>query len=216
MSSAPVTHPPVAPARSVHAPRSRLLAALALALAAGLPPVAGAAEAAPVEEVKAEFVVNLLRYTEWPAARFESADSPFVVIVIGSDAVAEALAAVAERGTSVGGRPLTVERRRLPGRGSWRYDRLLEELRRSHLLYLGAEVEEETAAELFADLGEDAVLTVGERPGFAEAGGMIGLRRSGDRIVFDANPDAIKKTALRVSARVLRLARIVGGEEGGS
>ena len=194
-----------------------LLAAPALTLAAaGQPPAAGAAEAARVEEVKAAFVVNFLRYTEWPATSFETTDSPFVVIVVGDDAVAEALEEIAERSAPIAGRPVSVERRPLPGRGSWRYARLLEELRRSHLLYLGEEVAEGIAAELIEDLDAASVLTVGDRPGFAEAGGMIGLRRSGDRVVFDANPEAIRKTRLLVSARVLRLARIVGGPEGPS
>jgi hypothetical protein len=39
---------------------------------------------------------------------------------------------------------------------------------------------------------------------------MIGLREAGSRIVFDANPEVIRRSRLRVSARVLRLARVVG------
>lgn len=198
--------------RNLHRRRS-LFAALALTLAAaGLPPVVAVADVR-VEDVKAAFVAKLLRYTEWPATSFEAAESPFVVIVIGDDAVAGALEEIAERSAPIAGRPLSVEPRRLPGRGSWRYARLLEELQRSHLLYLGEEVTEGNAAELIEDLEGAAVLTVGDRPGFAEAGGMIGLRRSGGRVAFDANPGAIKKTRLVVSARVLRLARIVGGPE---
>lgn len=184
--------------------------ALALAAAGGARP-ARAAEAPRVEEVKAAFVVNFLRYTEWPAGSFEDSASPFVVIVVGSDPVAEALEAIAERSSPIAGRPLTVQRRRLPDRRSSRYVRLLDELRRSHLVYLGEELGER-AGELAGDLRSDAVLTVGDPPGFAAAGGMIGLRRLGNRVVFDANPEAIKRTRLTVSARVLRLARNLEGE----
>ena len=53
------------------------------------------------------------------------------------------------------------------------------------------------------------VLTVGDVPDFAAAGGMIGLRRQGRRMVFDANPEAIRAGGITVSARVLKLARIV-------
>lgn len=192
------------------------LAVLVPALCGAGEALAAAAAGAPVEEVKAAFVVNFLRYTEWPATSFESAESPFVVTVIGSDGVADALEAIAERAETIGERPLTVQSRRLPGRGGWRWQRLIAELRGSHLVYLGAEIERENLAELLAALAEEAVLTVGDRPGFAASGGMIGLRRSGTRIVFDANTDAIKRTRLLVSARVLRLARIVGGGEGRS
>ena len=96
------------------------LTALALALGAAVGPPAGAAEAARVEEVKAAFVVNFLRYTEWPATSFETSDSPFVVLVIGAEPVGEALEEIARRSAPIAGRPLIVERRRLPGRGSWR------------------------------------------------------------------------------------------------
>ena len=56
------------------------------------------------------------------------------------------------------------------------------------------------------------MLTVGDAPGFARDGGMLGLVQQGSRIVFDANPTAIRVSGLQVSSKVLKLARIVGPE----
>jgi hypothetical protein len=64
--------------------------------------------------------------------------------------------------------------------------------------------------DLIEALEAKGVLTVGDLPGFAEAGGMIGLRLDDNRVVFDANPVVIRRSRVRVSARVLQLATIVG------
>lgn len=190
------------------------LAALTLALAFGAAPAPPAAatpapaEAVEAAELKAAYVVNFARYTEWPANRFEHAQDPLVVVVIGDDEVARELAEIAERADPIGGHPLAVRRELLSPPESWRRGGLLEELRRAHLIYLGPDAED-GVRELLADLAGLAVLTVGDVPDFAAAGGMIGLRRQGRRMVFDANPEAIRAGGITVSARVLKLARIV-------
>jgi hypothetical protein len=44
---------------------------------------------------------------------------------------------------------------------------------------------------------------------------MIGLWRDGERVVFDANPRAIRAGGIAMSARVLKLARLVETVGGG-
>lgn len=172
------------------------------------------AEAAEVEaaELKAAYVVNFARYAEWPASRFEHATSPLTVVVIGDDRVAEELEAIARRADPIGGHPLEVRSLRLSPPESWRRREMLAEIRRAHMVYIGPGAED-GAPELIADLSGVPVLTVGDVPGFAARGGMIGLRQRERRVVFDANPEAIKQSGLTVSARLLKLASIVGTGE---
>lgn len=59
-----------------------------------------------------------------------------------------------------------------------------------------------------------STLTVGEGAGFAAAGGMAGLVVEGERIVIEINIDAVRHAGFKVSARLLRLARII--EQGGT
>jgi hypothetical protein len=160
-------------------------------------------------EVKAAFLVNFLRYTEWPAASFAGTATPFRVVVIGDGEVAEALQAVVRRSTRVGNRTLEVRSLRVPERRLREGDPLPEELRDAHAVYVG-ESDRESTGRLLEVLRDHDVLTVGGQSGFAALGGMIGLREEGRRIVFDANPGAIRRSRLRVSARVLQLARVVG------
>ena len=55
------------------------------------------------------------------------------------------------------------------------------------------------------------MLTVGESPRFAERGGMIGFWVTGEgRVAFDINLQRAEQSELRMSAQLLKLARIVG------
>jgi hypothetical protein len=192
-------------------PRGPLLAWLVVSLAGatGLP-AAQRSDPVRVEEVKAAYVVNFIRYTEWPESRFAGPGSPFEVVVLDSQPVAEALAAIAERLEPIAGRRLSVVSRRLPAAGTSRRARLVAELARdAHLVYVGDGVAG-GVEDLIEALEAKGVLTVGDLPGFAEAGGMIGLRLDDNRVVFDANPVVIRRSRVRVSARVLQLATIVG------
>jgi hypothetical protein len=166
------------------------------------------AEVTPAE-VKAAFLVNFLRYTEWPDSSFEGTAAPFRVVVIGDAEVAEALQAVVRRSTRVGNRALEIRSLQLAQRRLRGNEPLPEELRDAHAVYVG-ESDGESTVRLLEMLHDHDVLTVGGQTGFAASGGMIGLREEGRRIVFDANPEAIRTSRLRVSARVLRLARVVG------
>jgi hypothetical protein len=172
-------------------------------------------DAEKLARVKAGFVVNFVRYTTWPAATFAGPGSPFTITVIGSDPVADLLEDIAARsGDVAGGRGLVVERAEVPpDPDPDEREAVLERLRRSHVVYVGWP-DGAAAMGLLSALGAYDVLTVGDGPGFAAAGGMIGLRRDGERVVFDANPDVIRATGLSVSSRVLRLATLVASGGG--
>jgi hypothetical protein len=46
------------------------------------------------DEVSAAFLLNFLRYTDWPPRSFATADAPFVIAVVGNEAVATHVRAV--------------------------------------------------------------------------------------------------------------------------
>ncbi len=54
-------------------------------------------------------------------------------------------------------------------------------------------------------------LTVGDKPGFIAAGGMVELVIDNDSVRFDVNLVALREKRIRLSAQVLKLAR--AGEE---
>jgi len=57
------------------------------------------------------------------------------------------------------------------------------------------------------------ILTVSDTEGFTRLGGGIELARSGGRVQFVVNADALSRSGLTPSSQMLRLAqRVIGGE----
>ena len=217
--------------RAKQRPASRLLAALvaincfwassavpaaARGHAPSVSPAVAQARTPPEIEVEAAYLVNFLRYTEWPAGSFESADAPLVIAVVGDAEVADGVRAVAAAAARIGGRAIEV--RWVPGaRGSLAapfdsaQDRAnLLQMRGSHMVFFHASAGN-IPARVLTDLWRQPVLTVSDVPEFTHAGGMLGLVRTPGRLTFDANPVAIRNSSLLLSAKVLKLARRTKG-----
>ena len=183
----------------------RSLAAVVLAALVALGP-AGPAMAEPQggdsrARVEGAFLVNFIRVTEWPRSRFAGDGAPCVLVVVGSEAVADAVREVAHAAGTVQGRRIEV--RQVDGD---RMQRQRDVLRAAHVVFVDRSGG--VAAEDAIDLLQGApILTVGDSAGFVRAGGMLGLVVSGSRVGFVANPGAIRQGGLTVSAKVLKLAR---------
>lgn len=174
--------------------------AVALLLLAELP-VASAApptNAVPAHEVKAEFIERFTRFVDWPDSAFASPSSPFVVCVWGSGALATQLerVVVARR---IKGRPVRVLH---VGSG----DRLAP----CHILYVAA-VERGVVRGITASTRGKSILSVGDQPGFAQDGLLINLILDDEGFVrFEINQEVAKASGLKISAKLMRLARLVG------
>ena len=148
-------------------------------------------------EVKAAFLYHFAQLVDWPEAAGGPGE-PFVVAVVGEDPFGSALEALA--GKSVRARPIEVRRYA----SAAAMDRA-----RPHLLFAGGDAE--AVDRTLAAVDGQPVLTVGERAGFAERGGMIGFRVTPDgRVGFDINLRRAERAGLRMRSQLLKLARIVG------
>ena len=178
-----------------------LLLGLALVLVAAPGPLA-LAEPQGVEEykVKAAFLYNFTKFVEWPDSAFRDPSAPFVVAVLGDDPFGDALDVL--KGKTAQGRPIVVRRAAS-----------LDALGRFHLLFVATSEKSRLESVLPAAEAMHA-LTVGDAPGFRSQGGIIQLVRDGDRIGFEVNPDASRRAGLKISSKLLGLARAVGGGNG--
>lgn len=182
-----------------------ILGSLLIALAIAGVTRAQTVDTEKVAKVKAAYVLNFAKFTEWPAEAFETQDSPIVIALVGSRGVEQYLPRLAE-GVLIGERRLVIIGLPAP-RNDDETGRVIERLRTAHLVYVGRDVPR--AHRLREALGGRDILTVGDAPGFAGDGGMLGLVLEDDRVIFEANPDAIRRSRINVSSKVLRLARIV-------
>ena len=154
------------------------------------------ADVAKEDQLKAAFLYNFTKFVEWPPDRFADETSPIVIGVFGPDQFARELEA-AVAGRTVNGRAIAV--RKLAKAG---------DARSAHAVFVDATAEAELG-ELIAISSEAGVLTVGESPQFVASGGIINFTIEGDRVRFEINQAAGERAGLRISAQLLKLAKVV-------
>lgn len=142
-------------------------------------------------EVKAGFLYNFARFVEWPTEQAEE----FNLCILGIDPFGAVIDAIEKR--DVRGRPVKVIRQRV-----------FQPDVQCHMAYI-SHSEQQALAQLLADIAQQPILTISDIEGFAEQGGMIELAQYEKRIQFLINHSAARSAGLRVSAKLLELARAV-------
>ena len=163
--------------------------------------IAGAQSDQPSEyAVKAAFLFNFTKFVEWPERTFSGPQAPIVIGIIGDDPFGDSLMRIVA-GQKAQGRAILIAKYR---RG--------DDLRRSQILFISAS-ERLRSAEILASLQDASVLTVSDIDGFAEAGGTMQFVVQENRVRFVVNLDAATQSKLRVSAKLLALARVINHNE---
>ena len=147
-------------------------------------------------QVKAAFLFNFAKFVEWPADAFVKAGDPLAICVLGKDPFGESLDQVV-RGETVNGRPLAVRR-----------PRQILEVRDCQIVFL-AEEERAYQSQILSAVEGASILTVGESDGFLTGGGVIRFVLEKNRVRFDVNLAAAEANRLKLSSRLLSLARTV-------
>ena len=158
----------------------------------------GAVHAAPTEqEVKAALLLNVTRFVEWPAAAFDSPTAPLVIAILGADDVSEVLHPMLAH-KNVNGHPLEV-----------RHVRTVDEARKCHVLYVAGS-EKRRADAILKVLRGTTTLTIADIELFAERGGHVNLVFEDQRVRILVNPMSATESHLKISAKLLSLAQLVG------
>lgn len=146
-------------------------------------------------QVKAAFLFNFAEFTQWPDSAFAGSDGPFVVAVIGQNPFGQALEHTME-GKSIAGHPVVV-----------RYIDSSGDVPGCHVLFVPAS-EDGRLDDIFKQVADRPILTVGESEKFPWAGGIIRFLIEDNKVRFEINPDAAAKASLHISSKLMCLARI--------
>jgi hypothetical protein len=159
----------------------------------------GAALADELEyPVKVEFIERFTRFIVWPAEAFRGADGPFTLCVLGDTPAAPWLEHLAR------------ERRIQDRRVDYRRTKPSDDLGACNLLFLAAG-ERPRLKQVLQRVSGKPVLTVGDSEGFAREGVIINLfLDENGHVRFEMSSAELRKSGLKVSAQLLRLARMVG------
>ena len=154
-----------------------------------------ASEKPSEDELKAAFLYKFAKFVHWPDDTLEGDSTDVTVGVINRPELREVLEQAVE-GKTVRGRPLRVLDTDQPAVDSCR------------ILFIGA-CTRDTLPDLLAACISGHVLTVSDTRGFATAGGVINFYTHKSKVRFEINPESAERSGLTVSARIMRLARIV-------
>jgi hypothetical protein len=174
------------------------------AIAIGMLAFAGActacfAQGAPQDgenQIKAAFLYRFLHFVEWPPHAFEQPESPLVIGVLGADALAEDLTRLVA-GRTVLGRPV-VARRIRPA----------ESVAGLQMLFVGR-AESARLSTLSGWTKDQSLLIVSESDDAFAHGSAINFVVVENKVRFDVALGAAEQARLKISSRLLALARRV-------
>lgn len=185
--------------RRVRLPLMALGLAFVILATVGGPPRVCAQSKAEEYQIKAAFLFHFAQFVEWPEGAFQEADSPLVYCTIGKDPFQGALEE-SFKGKMIGSHSLQVRHLKEGGAAQG-----------CHVAFLGKAAGRHIQDEL-ASLRGNPVLTVGETEQFVKESGMIGFSLEENKIRFDINLEAAEQAKLKISARLLALAKtVIGG-----
>ena len=144
--------------------------------------------------VKAGLVVKFISFVEWPAHANAPASAEVVIGVYGSEAYRKAMNEAARQSLE---QPRKIVVRKVNSAA---------EAAGCHLVFFGGSGK---VVPWLSALRKLPVLTVSDAPQFAEQGGMIGFVVVDQNLRFDINPEAGQEAGLKISSKVLSLARRV-------
>jgi hypothetical protein len=153
------------------------------------------------KQVKAAYLYNFAKFVRWPDDAFEDEEAPVVIGVLGNDPFGRVLDDTV-KGKKVGERLIQIRR------FDWNVEEDRSRLLDCHVLYISAS-EQDRVDDIHEAVDDHPMLLVGDAKDFAANGGMIGLTLEKGRIVFQINRVAVARAGLKISARLLKLAKIV-------
>jgi hypothetical protein len=146
--------------------------------------------------LKLAFLYNFTKFVEWPSYSFRSPGAPFAICVVGRDPFSLDIENEL-RTRPAGDRPVEFVALKQT-----------DALNVCHIVFIPV-TEKDQAAGIVRSLKGSSALTVGESEGFAVRGGIINFTIEGGNVHFEINRLAADRAGLKISSRLLNLAKIV-------
>ena len=153
------------------------------------------AQSATEYQVKAAFLFNFAKFVDWPADAFPTPDSPLLICVLGQDPFGRDFEQLITDKTVNGHRIEIAHPDGVP------------QARACQIVFIG--IAEKQMQPVLQALKGSSVLTVSDAPGFTKMGGVIGFVLDDNRVRFEINQKAAEQSRLKLSARLLTVAKAV-------
>lgn len=145
-------------------------------------------------EVKAAYIYNFAKFVEWPPTCFAASDTPITIGVMGDEEFAVLLEKVVKNKLV---QEHSIQVRHL----KWPTD-----LRTFSMVYVSSN-EQKRFRQILESLQDKSILTITEVEEKSQPRGMMNLFIEGGKVQFEVNITDAEKAKLRISSKLLRLAR---------
>ena len=149
-------------------------------------------------QVKAAFLYNFAKFVEWPPDSFATASAPIRICILGRNPFGRNLSEITE-GKTINGRKVLVDQ-----------VADLQQARTCTILFVSSS-EKGQLKRVFEGLQGAAALTVGDSKTFIEQGGMVNFVLENDRVQFEVNRRAAEMAGIKISSKLLNVAKRVTG-----
>ena len=153
-------------------------------------------------QIKAAFLYNFAKFVEWPPENNVGAGDPMTICIVGEDPFGNILDEFT-KGRTIKDRRVLITRLK-PG----------QDLKGCQIAFISS-VARNQLKSIFQNAVRAHVLTVGESEGFSARGGVIGFIREENKVHFEINLDAAQRANLKISSKLLSLAKIVKEQDQG-
>jgi len=147
-------------------------------------------------QVEAAFLYNFTKFVEWPGDAFASVNSPLQICVLGHDPFGSDFEQLIVDKTVDGHRIELAHPEGVP------------QARACQILFI-ASSQKQQIQQILLGLKGASVLTVGDTAGFVQMGGMINFVLDDNRVRFEINLKATELAHLKLSARLLTVAKLI-------
>ena len=158
----------------------------------------------PVDEyqLKAAFLFHFAQFVEWPSRVSENSDGTFLFCIVGEDPFHGDLRRIVE-GKLLAAKVIRVQN-----------IKQLQDSQGCRVLFIDKNESKRASLSMTA-LRKMPVLTVGESEDFLQQGGIIRFFLEDRKVRFEVNQQAAGNANLKVSSRLLLLAKTVVGDSSG-
>ena len=149
-------------------------------------------------QVKAAFLFHFAQLVDWPSSAFTANNNALVLCTYGDDPFHGELEKMIQ-GKQIGSRSIQVK-----------HLKQTEDVHSCQIVFVSKGVSKYVPA-LLTNVGDAPIMTIGETGNFVEYGGVIGFCMDEDKIRFEVNLQSAERSKLKISSRLLLLAKTVVG-----
>ena len=147
------------------------------------------------DEIKAALVFKFPVYVRWPEEVMKSDTDYFDCCILGDDRLADMI-------SQFDGEKLLEKTIRIKRVSATGFNE------NCHMLFISS-TEQDNLEDILKPIETKPILTVGDMKEFARKGGIINLVRKKESVHFEININAVDKSGLKISSKLLRLADII-------